>query len=56
MRNIGSPPPVPRVGDIDANTIINQQDNEPLKLWVGSQDEYDALPTKDADTLYMVQE
>ena len=43
------------VGNLYAAVFINQKDGEALKLWVGSQSEYDVLPSKDAKTLYMVQ-
>ena len=39
-------------GDAGTN-IINQNDNQPLKVWVGTQSEYDEI-LKNDDTLYMV--
>ena len=39
-------------GDSGTN-IINQNDSQPLKVWVGTQSEYDEIPKND-DTLYMV--
>lgn len=32
--------------------IINQNGGQPLKYWVGTQAQYDALQTKDANTIY----
>lgn len=34
------------------NTIINQRDGTEIKRWIGTQDEYDALPSYEANTLY----
>ena len=41
-----------KIGDTGTN-ILNQNDNQPLSVWVGTQLEYDAV-TKNNDTLYMV--
>ena len=35
-------------------TIKNQNTGLDTKIWIGTQSEYDALTTKDSDTLYMV--
>ena len=43
-------------GAVTVSTIQNQADNtQMLKLWVGSKTDYDAIVTKDPDTLYYVQ-
>ena len=35
-------------------TIKNQNTGLDTKIWIGTQSEYDAITTKDSDTLYMV--
>ena len=35
-------------------TIKNQNTGLETKIWIGTQSEYDAVVTKDSDTLYMV--
>ena len=40
-------------GDSGTN-IINQNTGLDTKIWIGTQSEYDAVVTKDSDTLYMV--
>ena len=35
-------------------TEINNQDNVGISIWTGTQAEYDAITTKDANTLYFV--
>ncbi len=35
-------------------TIINQQSGNETRIWIGTQNQYDSLDTKDSDTLYMV--
>ena len=35
-------------------TIKNQKTGLDTKIWIGTQSEYDAVVTKDSDTLYMV--
>ena len=37
-----------------ANSVVNQNGGNPLKLWSGSQAEYNAIDPKDADTLYFI--
>lgn len=32
--------------------IINQQNNQPMKYWAGTEAQYNAIPTKDANTIY----
>lgn len=34
--------------------ITDQNTGEPLKIWTGTQAEYDAVTTKDSGTLYVV--
>lgn len=41
-------------GDPGVN-VINTRTNTPLKLWVGSQSDYDAIGSKDAGTLYVIE-
>ena len=43
-------PPGPR--GADGNTIINQRTGQPMKYWVGSKAEFDAISNKDAGTVY----
>jgi len=38
----------------DNNAIIDQNGGGILKIWTGTQAEYDAVTTKDAGTLYVV--
>ena len=40
--------------DATNETIKNQKTGLDTKIWIGTQSEYDALTTKDSDTLYMV--
>ena len=42
----------PSVEDLKSNTIINQQNNQPLKYWVGTQEQYDSILVKDVNTIY----
>ena len=35
-------------------TVKNQNTGLDTKIWIGTQSEYNALSTKDSDTLYMV--
>ena len=34
--------------------IINQQNNQPLKYWCGTEAQFNAIPTKDPNTIYDV--
>lgn len=34
--------------------VVNVRSGEPMRLWVGSQSQYDALPSKDPSVLYFV--
>ena len=40
--------------DATNETIKNQNTGLDTKIWIGTQTEYDAVVTKDSDTLYMV--
>ena len=40
--------------DATNETIKNQNTGLNTKIWIGTQSEYDAVVTKDSDTLYMV--
>ena len=43
----------PRGADgVPGQNIINQQGQQALKYWAGTQAQYDALPTKDPNTIY----
>ena len=39
--------------DVTNETIKNQKTGLDTKIWIGTQSEYDALTTKDSDTLYI---
>ena len=56
-------PPNPIVKELEANDtvydiigkgIVNNNSSTPLKMWSGTKDEYDALETKNNDTIYNV--
>ena len=32
--------------------IINQNGGQPMKYWVGTRSQYDAIPNKDSNTIY----
>lgn len=40
----------------DESIVVNQNTTLPINFWVGTQAEYDAITTKDANTLYVVEE
>lgn len=40
--------------DATNETVKNQNTGLDTKIWIGTQQEYDAVVTKDSDTLYMV--
>ena len=40
----------------DDLVVVNQNTALPINFWVGTQAEYDAITTKDANTLYVVEE
>lgn len=41
---------------VPGQNIINQNGSQPLKYWLGSKSQYDALTTKDSSTIYDVYE
>lgn len=50
----GPPGPIGRTGATGqpGQNIINQRTGQPMKYWVGSKAEFDAVRSKDADTVY----
>ena len=42
----------PNLDDLKGNNIANQQNGQPLKYWVGTEAQYNALSFKDNDTIY----
>lgn len=42
--------------ELSINSIINQRDGSPLKIWYGTQEQYDALTTIYEDVIYLVAE
>lgn len=45
------------INSVDVSTkIINQNGNQPMKYWYGSQAQYDSIRTKDASTVYDIYE
>ena len=45
------------INSVDLSTkIINQNGNQPMKYWYGSQAQYDSIRTKDASTVYDIYE
>ena len=48
---VGPPGPMGPEGEPGAN-IINQNGGQPLKYWAGTKTQYDAIPNKDANTIY----
>lgn len=38
----------------DGNTIIDQRTQQAIKVWTGTQVQYDAVTPKDANTLYVI--
>ena len=51
-RGPAGPPGPPGPRGADGNTIINQRTGQPMKYWVGSKAEFDAISNKDAGTVY----
>ena len=43
-----------RLTTLELNPVKNINTSLPLSFWIGTQAEYDAVVTKDSDTLYMV--
>lgn len=42
--------------EIPVNSIVNQRDGSPLKIWYGTQEQYNALTTIYEDIIYLVAE
>ena len=42
--------------EVVANKLINQNGNQQMKYWYGSKAQYDAIRTKDSNTIYDVYE
>lgn len=42
------------VDGADGDTIVDQRTQQPINVWTGTQAHYDALASKDADTLYVI--
>lgn len=40
--------------NISTESIVNQNDNTKIKEWIGTQDEYNAITTKDPNTKYII--
>lgn len=39
---------------VDGNTIIDQRTQQSIKVWTGTQVQYDAVTPKDTNTLYVI--
>lgn len=42
--------------ELPVNSIVNQRDGSPLKIWYGTQEQYNALTTIYEDVIYLVAE
>lgn len=42
----------PSIEDLKSDTLLNTQNNQPLKYWVGTQEQYDVISVKDENTIY----
>ncbi len=42
--------------ELPVNSIVNQRDGSPLKIWYGTQEQYNALTTIYEDIIYLVAE
>ena len=42
----------PNLDDLKGNTIANQQNGQALQYWVGTEQQYNLIPTKDNNTIY----
>lgn len=42
--------------ELPVNSIVNQRDGSPLKIWYGTQEQYDALTAIYEDIIYLVAE
>lgn len=46
----------PNLEELKGSNIINQQNGQPLKYWIGTEQQYFNIPTKDANTIYDIVE
>lgn len=46
----------PNLEDLKGSNIINQQNGQPLKYWIGTEQQYFNIPTKDPNTIYDIVE
>lgn len=46
----------PNLENLKGSNIINQQNGQPLKYWIGTEQQYFNMPTKDANTIYDIVE
>lgn len=42
--------------ELPVNSIVNQRDGSPLKIWYGTQEQYNALTVIYEDIIYLVAE
>lgn len=41
---------------VNGNTVVDANSGSPVKIWIGTQGEYDLVSEKDSNTLYMVKQ
>lgn len=46
----------PNLEELKGSNIINQQNGQPLKYWIGTEQQYFNIPTKDPNTIYDIVE
>lgn len=46
----------PNIEELKGSNIINQQNGQPLKYWIGTEQQYFNIPTKDPNTIYDIVE
>lgn len=46
----------PNLENLKGSNIINQQNGQPLKYWIGTEQQYFNIPTKDPNTIYDIVE
>ena len=46
----------PNLENLKGSNIINQQNGQPLKYWIGTEQQYFNIPTKDTNTIYDIVE
>lgn len=46
----------PNLENLKGSNIINQQNGQPLKYWIGTEQQYFNIPAKDANTIYDIVE